>query len=150
MLKNLLKTLVAAGLTLTVALSASAAPGLRVKQKNGVEVSFPFADQPSVTYSGINATIASKVQTLQLSMAEIQDFSFGEAASLGEVEFNAATATVTGLQAGQSVSVYGLDGVRLFHAEADADGTVTVPFDRLPKTVLIVHTPGAAYKFTNR
>ena len=55
--------------------------------------------------------------------------------------------TVSGLQAGDDVNIYNVDGALLAVAMADSDGSVALSLADLAAGVYIVNMPGKTFKF---
>lgn len=148
MKKNSLKTFIT-GLCLLWGGLVAYADGLIVTQANGVEIVFPFSELPIVTYGDASVKIVSSKNQLELSLTEVQSFKFNGANSITDVKIDAANGIVNGLTPGTVIDAYLLDGSSIFSAPADQNGSVIIPFERLPKTVIIIRTPGGSYKYLN-
>src|SRR5574344_192763 len=57
---------------------------------------------------------------------------------------------VTGLQKGEVVNIYSIDGKQIQSVVAGSDGIANINLSSLAKNVYILHTPSATYKITNK
>lgn len=125
------------------------ADGLIVTQANGVEIAFPFSEHPIITYKDSSVKIVSSKNQLELNLTEVQSFKFNGSNSITDVKIDATNGIVNGLTPGTVIDVYLVDGSKITSIPADQNGSAVIPFEHLPKTLIIINTPGGSYKYLN-
>lgn len=138
--------------------------GVKLVLKNGKTVEFCFSKHPVLAVSGNELTIsvASSTQQLSYAYSDIQQIKFIDGESTGiavanadcqsvNFTFSSGEISATGLAAGESVSVYTVDGKTSLTAKAKDDGTLSISYSSLPQGVNIIQTQsGISYKFINK
>ena len=140
-------------------------PGVTFLFTNGKKASFAFADKPviAVTTGGltISATGASEVS---YSFADVQKFYFEDdiATAIEQVKndvsaqrpvftYAGGVVTVSGMTAGERLSVVTLDGSQVSATKADNGGNARVDLGSAPAGVYVVSTgSGVSFKLLKK
>ena len=131
-------------------------PGVTFLFKDGKTASFLFSSQPKVILGSEELTVSSTdVSSVSYTIANVQRFYFEEniataipkvdAASSGShpvFAYAGETVTVSGLTAGERVTVVSVNGKVLRDVQADSDGKVSVHLGGVPAGVYVISTGG--------
>lgn len=145
--------------------AASAEDGIIVQMNDGTEVGFAFSKSPTIVTSD-SVQIETSEATVKYPYANVQKVYWGEVkeptSAIGKLEQGAAKRIVfritadgieaSGLQAGEHVSLYGIDGAQMASGAADNDGgSVLLQLPTGQRGVYIVRTgSGVSYKFIKK
>ena len=129
---------------------------LVLTQTNGSVTKFALTDNPVITYKGNDIIVTCGENVLQTSMADITSFGFdrGETTGIEETvavsepktSFSFGQAGFEGLQPGERVLVYSLDGKVISAISADADGRAQMDMNNLQTGVYILRTAKKSFK----
>ena len=127
-----------------------------LKLASGEIVSFSFDECTKITYSGNDMVITTGETSVSYSMDELKwTFEEVQATAIQETQtaktqFSIAGANVnaTGLNAGQVVNVFSVNGTKVATAKADAEGNATVSLPS--KGAYIVNTGKITYKIATK
>ena len=155
--KKSLTVLIAALAMLLLPTSMRASEQLLVlTQTNGSVTKFALTDDPVITYKGNDVIVTCGENVLQTSMADITDIGFKKeettgieetvAASESKTTFSFGQAGFEGLQPGERVLVYSMDGKVISAIKADADGRAQVDMNDLQTGVYILRTAKKSFK----
>ena len=152
-------------LALSSLTAMAATPGVTFLFSNGTKASFAFANKPviAVTSDGltVSATGASKVS---FSFADVQKFYFEDdiVTDIQQVESSASAnqpvfsyvdgvVTVSGMVAGERLSVVTLDGSQVSATKADNEGNARIDLGSAPAGVYVVSTgSGVSFKLLKK
>jgi hypothetical protein len=119
-----------------ISIVAKADDGVILKLKNGSEVGFVFTSKPKITPSAKLNIATVDGTSVSYDYADVRSVTFGDVTSTGIEDVAASAAcdvvfrlfdgkvVVEGLPAGESVSVYDLNGQRVTTHEQGQDNTV--------------------------
>lgn len=131
-------------------------PGVSVSDGND-KVFFSFDEKPEVTFSDTNIIISTSDKEISFPITSSVSFEFVDAAGINDsmapeigFSFTSNEIKITGLNPGETVCIYSLDGRNLLTAPADASGEWAIASDTLPKQPLIIKTTQKAYKIIIR
>ena len=127
-----------------------------LKRASGEIVSFSFDECTKITYSGNDMVITTGETSVSYSMDELKcTFEEVQATAIQETQtaktqFSIAGANVnaTGLNAGQVVNVFSVNGTKVATVKADAEGNATVSLPS--KGAYIVNTGKITYKIATK
>lgn len=148
-----------AALAVSMAASAVSFSGtsMYLTKTDGTRIEHVFADKPYATFEGENLVITNTGDGAQATypMAEVAGIEFSVSTGVegvlaaGDVKFAIAgdIITCTGLEAGQAVEVYALDGAKALAAVADADGYAVVDASPLASGAYILAAGSNSFKF---
>ena len=131
-------------------------PGVTFLFNDGKTASFLFSTQPKVTVGSEELTVSSTdVSSVSYTIANVQRFYFEEniataipkadAASSGNhpvFAYAGETVTVSGLKAGERVTVVSVNGKVLQNVQADSDGKASLHLGGVPAGVYVTSTEG--------
>ncbi len=159
------KIIMSMALALGSLTAMAATPGVTFLFSNGKKASFAFADKPviDVTSDGltVSATGASEVS---YSFADVQKFYFEDdiPTAIGQVKndvsaqrpvfaYAGGVVTVSGMTAGERLSVVTLDGSQVSATKADNGGNARVDLGSAPAGVYVVSTgSGVSFKILKK
>ena len=138
-----------------VTLKAEELSSFILNTKDDSKVEFRFASNP-VTFDEADLLITDASETsVRYPMADVVNIVFSTyTSSVKDVDADHIVVnltrdllTVSGLQAGDDVNIYNVDGALLAVAMADSDGSVALSLADLAAGVYIVNMPGKTFKF---
>lgn len=136
-------------------------PGVTFLLRSGQKVSFTFTEKPAVTFGEANLSISVRgVERVSYAYADVARIvmeddvvSAVNNAVVGDnnphVAFNlsANILSVSGLPAGNQLSLYATDGKLMLSVKANAEGSAIVSLSALQQGVYVVRTQsGISYK----
>lgn len=149
MKKNLLKSLACAACAL-MASSAYAADYVVVSAEGVDDVEFSIGDSPKVTFTATDLVIASAEATVSYPLSKTVTFRFSDTSGISDAATSTAsfrldgdTLTASGLEAGDTLEVYDLRGIRVAAAPA-VDGEARAEI--AASGILIVKTNNTSFK----
>lgn len=132
-----------------------------IGEKGGdVALSIAFDKSPVLTYAveaegpvlvvtaeGVDATsfALDKQYTITYTESETPT-SVKEAVAASKVRLNGGVAIISGLKAGETVSVFAPNGAQIASTVADNAGVATVSFSAMPKGVAVIKAGSASFK----
>lgn len=135
------------------------ADALVINHKGGTQTVFAFAQKPIITFRGEALVINSNDKAeFTISMADVQNYTF-VASSTGVDEVKVAGNThiiknghvvFKGMKAGQTVSIYSIDGKLLNSVKADGEGIADIELNTLSKGISIVKCAQTQIKINNK
>ena len=136
-----------------VTLKAEELSSFILNTKDDSKVEFRFASNP-FDEADLLITDASET-SVRYPMADVVNIVFSTyTSSVKDVDADHIVVnltrdllTVSGLQAGDDVNIYNVDGALLAVAMADSDGSVALSLADLAAGVYIVNMPGKTFKF---
>ena len=132
---------------------------LVVLTKDKATHQFVLADKPNVTFEGTSLIVTSDKTTATFAISDIVRFTYiksdvtgiDELANPGTgIAYQDGVLVISQVKAGESVSVYALDGRAVQHLKAGHAGTYRLPLTSLPFGVYLVKTGTLTYKITKR
>ena len=132
---------------------------LVVHLTDGTSVGFLLAERPRVTFAGDSLRIVSSVAEAVVLRSEVRRFEFvADAASSvvdvptasGECVITENLLSVSGLDAGEAVRLYSLDGRLLRTAGASAAGVAYLSTDGLSAGVYVINFKSTTLKFLKK
>lgn len=130
---------------------------LIVNTTDGTRTSFALAEEPMVSFSNAELSIASNTRTFSISLADVQNFAFSEESTSiaevikgGSVKLENGFIVFSGLTAGSRIAVYTQDGKLIKESKAEANGLAVVEISSLPKGILLLHSNNTNIKIINR
>lgn len=154
------KRLIIAFVLAALPLAESLAVGVQflvVNGKDGTKTTFALADSPRVSCKDGELAIVAGSRTFTLSLADVQNYQFAvestgidEVVKDGGLKLENGCMFLSGLNAGDVVSVYQQDGRLIRGLKADTDGNAVVGLSNLPKGILIIHSNKTDIKIINR
>lgn len=143
----------------------AATPGVTFLFTNGQKVSFAFASKPqiAVTAEGLSVS-SSSTATVSYLFADVQKFYFEDdiATAISQVKDDASAqspvfhyvdgvVSVSGMSAGERLTVVAINGNQLNAAKADGEGKASVDINGAPAGVYIVSTgSGVSFKILKK
>ena len=136
-------------------------PGITFLLHSGQKVSFTFTEKPVVSFSETNLAVSVRgAERVSYAYADVARIMMEDdvVSAIGNVVANnksqhvifnlsANTLSVTGLPAGNQLSLYALDGKLQLSMQANAEGSAIVNLSALPQGVYVVRTQsGISYK----
>lgn len=123
---------------------------------NGSVTKFALTDDPVITYKGNDVIVTCGENVLQTSMADVKSVGFEKGENTGieapkavsepQTTFSFGQAGFEGLQSGERVMVYSIDGKVIRTIKADADGRAQVDMSSLQTGVYILRTAKKSFK----
>ena len=155
--KKSLTGLIAALAMLLLPTSMRASEQLLVlTQTNGKVTKFALTDNPVITYKGNDVIVTCGESVMQTSMADVMSVGFEKGETTGieapkavsepQTTFSFGQAGFEGLQSGERVMVYSIDGKVISTIKADADGHAQVDISNLQTGVYILRTAKKSFK----
>lgn len=153
-------TLLGAFLALSLSVFAGN-PGVTFLLHSGQKVSFTFTEKPVVAFSETNLAVSVRgAERVSYAYADVARIMMEDdvVSAVGNVVANdksqhvvfnlsANTLSVTGLPAGNQLSLYAIDGKLQLSMQANAEGSAIVNLPALPQGVYVVRTQsGISYK----
>ena len=135
------------------------ANALVVNHKSGTQTVFAFAQKPIITFRGEALVINSNDKAeFTISMADVKNYTFGTASTgIDEVKVAGNTHIIKnghvvfkGMKAGQTVSIYSVDGKLLNSVKADGEGIADIELNTLSKGIFIVKCAQSQIKINNK
>lgn len=135
---------------------------LVVTDTAGTEYAFALEDQPVITFSAGNIVVVASGDTLSTALAGIDNYKVStrkvstgimklpQAANGGEPVLSLSNAAVSGLKAGDRVSIYNVNGMLLSETVADNSGNASLDMSSLTRGVYILRAPGKSFKFVKK
>ena len=139
-----------------VTLKAEELSSFILNTKDDSKVEFRFASNPVITFDEADLLITdASLTSVRYPMADVVNIVFSTyTSSVKDVDADHIVVnltrdllTVSGLQAGDDVNIYNVDGALLAVAMADSDGSVALSLADLAAGVYIVNMPGKTFKF---
>lgn len=140
---------VAAACGLFAATAATVNTHLIIHFKDGSTTSFVLTDKPSVKFVDNNIRVRAQHVDTDYEASKVAKFVFGDAvSSIREVAANEVRFTipdgdhiyVSGVNSGETVRVFSVDGYQVAAVRADAEGNAEIDLTELPKGVYVVAT----------
>lgn len=127
------------------------------ERKSGEVTLFKFENSPRITMSGSVVTVADKLNTLEMEMADVARFYMADAAGVDNVTTDAVTISLesssivlAGLADGAPVQVFTIDGMLRATLTAVEGQPVSIDRSKFPTGILIIATPGNTFKIVNK
>ena len=139
-----------------VTLKAEELSSFILNTKDDSKVEFRFASNPVITFDEADLLITDASETsVRYPMADVVNIVFSTyTSSVKDVDADHIVVnltrdllTVSGLQAGDDVNIYNVDGALLAVAMADSDGSVALSLADLAAGGCIDNMPGKTFKF---
>lgn len=151
------RTLASALCALAVTGVAAQVQYLTVNRVDGSQVSFALADDPVVTNSATELTVSSSSTTITVPFTELKNYVFStQTTSLKPTAVQPTHRVVegsiyfSGLQPGQGIAVFTLDGRQVSRNAADDQGNALVDISQLGSGVYIATTSTSSFKFIKK
>lgn len=159
MKKFLLTTIVCSGLLFQGRLAAQEADSdyLAIIANDSTKVYFPIDDAPTVTIaSDTLLCVATSSKSYSAPFSQIAYFKLCKSSEITAIKnigasqqsltMSGALVYVSGLDANEKVSIFGVDGKAIAVTSANNSGTATVSLAALPKGVYVIKTRNNNYK----
>lgn len=144
---------------MTCLLSANA-DVLNVWKVSGEKVVYDFAKQPEITYVDGKICVSTQIGVDEYDPDEVQALNFNDKALIDGISqvrtdgvnltITASEYTVSGLKAGEAVSVYDVNGRCILKAKADASGKVVIPIQKISSGVNMIKAGSSTFKTMKR
>ena len=136
-------------------------PGVTFLLRSGQKVSFTFAEKPVVAFNAANLSVSVRgVERVSYAYADVQRVVVEDdvVSAINNVVANshnphaifnlsANKLEVSGLAAGESLSLYATDGKLVFCEKANAEGIAVITLSSLQQGIYVVRTQsGISYK----
>lgn len=153
-MKKMFKIMLVAVMAASSLTASADNEGIILTQKDGQTVGFAFAQEPKMSFTATDVVIQAGDQSVGYAMDGLK-ITFGDvsATAVKSIEkadvkfaFSKTGMQAAGLQAGETVSVYTLNGTRVATAKVGADGKVSVNLPQ--KGVYVVKAGRVSYKFS--
>ena len=131
---------------------------LIILQKDGSKVYYNLDEQPITTFTTDELVITTSMASFSYPLASISRYTY-EGGALGisnteaqgiSISQNGDGIFVTGLPAGKSVTVYGVDGKPLLSKRSDGSNRLSLSISKLPVGVYVIKAETVTYKITKR
>lgn len=117
-----------------------------------------ISHHPEITIADDKMVVKSDSVDIEVALADVDNYHFADVTyqvdvptAIQQVSAPALKGgAVTGLQKGEVVSIYSIDGKQVQSVVAGSDGIANINLSTLSKSVYILHTPSATYKITNK
>lgn len=138
---------------------ADDATTLRVTDAKGQFTDFLFTEEPVVTFSDDKLVVASDATTIEYPLSEAVTFTIQGTATGITTATTVSNATFRltadwveagGLQPGEDMALYSLNGERLSKTSSDHQGRAQLSMATLPKGIYIIKTNHKAFKFIKK
>lgn len=144
---------------MTCMLSANA-DVLNVWKVSGEKVVYDFAKQPEITYVDGKICVSTQVGVDEYDPNEVQALNFNDKElidGISQVKTDGVNLTITaseymvsGIKAGEAVSVYDAAGRCILKAKADASGKVVIPIQKISSGVNMIKAGSSTFKTMKR
>ena len=144
---------------MTCMLSANA-DVLNVWKVSGEKVVYDFAKQPEITYVDGKICVSTQVGVDEYDPNEVQALNFNDKElidGISQVKTDGVNLTITaseymvsGIKAGEAVSVYDVNGRCILKAKADASGKVVIPIQKISSGVNMIKAGSSTFKTMKR
>ena len=157
--KKLLTTMLLLFAVVQSGLAADLVATLVVLTKDNTTHQFVLADKPNVTFEGTNLVVTSDKATATFALSDVVRFTYvkSDVSGIDEIAdteagvvYQDGVLVISQIQAGESVSVYALDGRMVQQLKASHSGTYRLSLASLPFGVYLVKTGTLTYKITKR
>ena len=140
-------------------------PGVTFLFSNGTKASFAFANKPEIVVDNDGITVSSSNSNpVSYTFADVQKFYFEDdiATAIGQVKddvsaqhpvftYAGGVVTVSGMTAGERLSVVTLDGSQVSATKADNEGNARIDLGSAPTGVYVVSTgSGVSFKLLKK
>lgn len=133
---------------------------LNVWKASGEKVVYDFAKQPEITYVDGKICVSTQIGVDEYDPDEVKALTFNEkelAAGISQMKITGTNLTITaseyivsGIKAGEAVSVYDASGRCILQAKADASGKVVIPIQKIGSGVNVINTGSSTFKTMKR
>lgn len=144
---------------MTCMLSANA-DVLNVWKVSGEKVVYDFAKQPEITYVDGKICVSTQVGVDEYDPDEVQALNFNDKELIDGISLvktdgvnltiTASEYMVSGIKAGEGVSVYDVNGRCILKAKADASGKVVIPIQKISSGVNMIKAGSSTFKTMKR
>lgn len=130
---------------------------LIVKLKDGSETAFFLKDKPQVTFEGTDLKVTSQSGDTTFPLADVLRFTYAlkDTSGINEtfdrkssVSFEDGVLVISEIKAGNTVSIYSLDGKLLNQLTPQHTGTYRLNLSELPSGLYLVKAGNITYKIT--
>lgn len=132
-------------------------PTLAVTTKDGNTAVYALRERPLVTFSGDDVVLKTTSVQMQYAFADLESFSVFYDPDIEDaidhlpadaVQFGltAENLTAGGLQPGEDLQLFTIDGKRIASVRASQEGKASVSLEGIPAGVVIVKTQSFTYK----
>ena len=137
---------------------AMAQKELVVMLKGGNKTVFTLASSPVITLNGGEMTVKSDVMQIVFQLEEMDYYTFSDTETtvpvvskeMGGVKYIDETVVLYGLNSGEGVSVYAIDGRFIETTMADSYGTALLHLASLPSGSYIVKSKSQSFKILKK
>ena len=127
--------------------SAQIVQYLVLTQAGGEVGRFALADTPVITFADGNLVVTCGEATLTVNMEGLKSSFEDVSTAITAPSF--AHSTFEGLKAGDTVTIYTLDGKKIGTAQADGEGRAGVDLSPYGRGIYILRTPRMSIKIKN-
>lgn len=146
--------------TLTSCMLSANADVLNVWKVSGEKVVYDFSKQPEITYVDGKICVSTPNGVDEYDPEEVQALNFNDKAlidGISKVKADGVNLTITaseylvsGIKAGETVSVYDATGRCILQAKADASGNVVIPIQKISSGVNVIKAGSSTFKTMKR
>lgn len=150
-------TSLVAALLVVFSAAAEANLSLVIHRTDGTTTVFALDEQPVTSFTRDDLVITTSTDSYSYPLTNIQRFTYENATTVNSIRHTGILVAqrggylvVSGLQAGQIVTLYGIDGRQMATAQAYGSAPVSIPLSHLPGGVYVVKADCVTFKILKK
>lgn len=148
---------IAIGIFLSATLSSNAEKKVTLHLKDSTKEIYYLTDNPKVTFEGDMMKISSVKIVKEVEKAKVRKLTIDDASIVADIDAEDNTVKwifisdsiirVSGLESGETVSVYNMSGMLISRVGSDISGECSIELTDLSAGVYLIKTKNSTFKF---